>query len=303
MLVGSKAWEYWSIVNTDTGRKNSDWDIITDDPDLFPSVWQDCRIETSSINDLNNQEMYDNYASTKMVIIDDVEVQVCSMKGLSIMKRSHLHRPWFFQKHICMYHNWKFINTSLADFVSNLKEQDSIILQNRIELTKAKYGDKTPSLNQSNKDFFDDSVTKIFIHDDIHELMAHDDRPMYERMKKPETMDHAWCSEDGWNQLDHDQQVKCVLEECYVISLERFIIPLKMGLINSDKSFVPKVYFLMALEKVCTTLCSGYFRDFALNNWREIHESFDEQKLMGFFNTSLWLEYDLNVNPTKENFK
>ena len=46
-----------------------------------------------------------------------------------------------------------------------------------------------------------------------------------------------------------------------VIALERFVIPGKLN---------PKLAYLKAVEKICTTLTSGWFRDFAIDNWPEV---------------------------------
>lgn len=63
-------------------------------------------------------------------------------------------------------------------------------------------------------------------------------------------------------------KIQSVLEESYVISLERFIIQQKET--DLQKSF------LLALHKVCTTLCSGWFRDFAIENYEEIKNSYND---------------------------
>ncbi|WP_323162280.1 DUF7275 domain-containing protein, partial [Pseudomonas fluorescens] len=84
---------------------------------------------------------------------------------------SHTHRPLNFTKNI----------NDLSVLKQVIKESNSFetpygldpFYIDRVRLTKEKFGDKTPSLNKSNKEFFDDFVTKYFDHDDLHKLVAY----------------------------------------------------------------------------------------------------------------------------------
>ena len=71
--------------------------------------------------------------------------------------------------------------------------------------------------------------------------------------------------------MAYNQKVQCVAEETYVIGLERFLIPV-------DFDFNSRIAYNKALEKVCTTLCSGWFRDFAIENYPEILGLFSKDK-------------------------
>src|SRR5690606_23067123 len=133
-----------------------------------------------------------------------------------------------------------------------LKKEYKKDLERRIYLTKQKYPDRVPSLNKSNEDFFDDKVTKYFIHDNIHKIMAYYNEPIYERLKENKHL--AKCKKELWLNLSHEDKVKCVREECFVIAVERFVIPNFMN----NKAYMPDhMSFNKALEKVCTTLTSG----------------------------------------------
>lgn len=290
ILIGSRAWEYWQSEND--AKREKDWDIISDEPDKLPKQINGSRVEVFPFDTLYNKEIFlDAYKARQGIIIENVPITIAYPDELALIKRSHLHRPWFFRKHIAQYHNWSAHGRTMKQLVDEFSPEMKVMLNERTRLTKLEFGDKTPKLNVSNDQFFDDNVHKVFVHDDIHELMAHEDCPMYEHMKKPENMDQAWCSEDGWNKLTHKQKIQCVCEEAYVIGLERWLIPHFTGLMPIEDAIVPKVYFLQALEKVCTTLCSGWFRDFAIDSWSEIHNSFDSNKMMSFFNSDLWNNY------------
>lgn len=184
---------------------------------------------------------------------------VASIEELYIQKRSHLFRPIKFARHIQEFQKIK-------EYMSwNLNEEQELTLKERIKLTKEKYGDRTPSLMKTNDDFFNDKVTKYYVHDDIHRAVAYYDEPIYERLKRDPKL--AKCEKDLWLQLSHADRVKCVQEECFVIALERYIIP---SLIEGKRHIPQNFAFYNALERVCTTLTSNWFRDFAIDNWKEI---------------------------------
>jgi hypothetical protein len=117
--------------------------------------------------------------------------------------------------------------------------------------------------------FFADAVTKKYNHDWLHELYAYEDQPMYTRLQKDKTS--AWCSKELWYNLYRQQKIQCVAEEAYVIATERFLVP-------KDWNYPAKRAYYAAVKKICTTLCSGWFRDYALDNWPTILAMYDPNK-------------------------
>lgn len=260
MLIGSRAIAHW---NPDFKiRVDSDWDIIgtPESEDFFRSrfsIPDKDRIEWHRLSHLNNRDM---------AFIFETCDRVCSSYGLAIMYRSHLHRDWNWDAHITKYH--KFILPLLEDS-SHL---DDPILLERIKLTKEAYPQGNPNLMQSNEMFFDDPVKKVYDHDFLHELYAYEDRPMFEKLKHEGEEGKAWCAKDLWDELSHLQKLQCVAEESYVIATERFMVP-------NDWNYPTKKAFYFALKKVCTTLTSGWFRDFAIDNFPQVFELFDASKM------------------------
>lgn len=184
----------------------------------------------------------------------EVNVYLPTLEYLYAIRRSHVFRPLNFPKHI-----WHLTMIQSVLDISSISEECRAFLKDRIKLTKAAYGDRVPKLNKTNMDFFDDPVKKIYEHDDLHEIVAFMDEPIYLKMKRDKEM--AMCEKDMWEDLTHQQKIWCVQEESMVIALERFLIT---GTINN-----PRIAFLKALEKVCTNLTSGWFRDFAIDNYVE----------------------------------
>lgn len=270
MLIGSRAIAHW---NKDFKVKpNSDWDII-DYPDVREAEYReqlcipdDDRIEWHSPSPsetlgYNNLQMVRNFQDESLV---------CTPYGLAVIYRSHLHRDWNWDGHIAKYH--KFVLPFLSEYQQGIVLREPI-LRERITLTKKAFPQGNPNLNKSNDEFFDDPVKKVYDHDFLHELYAYEDRPMFEKLKHPEKVNLAWCAKDLWEQLTKEQQLQCVAEETYVIATERFMVP-------NSWNFNTKQAYYLALKKVCTTLTSGWFRDFAIDNFPALYELYDLEKFL-----------------------
>lgn len=267
VLVGSRALEYWQAPKF-TCRPNADWDVLVEDRFVFehPSVAdRPCRVEWHTFDELNNRALCEEFHDGhELVDVNGVECTVMSLAGLAIMKRSHLWRAYHFEKHITMYHK------HLVRWMPNYHEAQDL-LKERIKLTKKAYPQRNPSLKQTNDDFFDDFVEKEFEHDWIHELVAYYDRPLFERLKQPDNLDDAWCERDLWDAFSPEDRNKCVAEETHVIACERFMIPTKW---THDS----KHAYFKALNKVCTTLTSGFFRSWAIDHFPEIVSLYNPTK-------------------------
>lgn len=149
---------------------------------------------------------------------------------------------------------------------------------------------KTPNLHVTNEQFFKPRlpVERSFIHDHIHEMVKHHDRPVYEMMKRDFSL--AKCEKDMFEQLPFDLRIQAVQEEAYTIALERYIIPQKDGMQDD-----PFRCYKKAVERICTTLCSGWFRVFAIENYFTIIERYDST-----FVDRFWSKYESGeIKPLK----
>jgi hypothetical protein len=257
LLIGSRALEYWCL--SFEVKPDSDWDIISE----HKIVDDNKRIEHHTFDTVGNYDMQ-NYASEKFVEIAGQRIYIVNPIGLSIIKRSHLWRDRNFDKHINQYH----FHLIYYSFMYTAKDRE--ILDKRTKLTMARYPQGNPNLMQSVDGFFDDAVTKKYNHDYLHELVAYNDEPLYKKMQKDSSL--AWCNKDLWYTLNHEQKLQCIAEEAYVIAIERFLVP-------SNWYTPAKLAYFKAVNKICTTLCSGWFRDFAIDNYPEVLELFDIAKV------------------------
>lgn len=257
VLVGSRAYAYW---NPEV-KATSDWDLICRDDEV--EFWRSRGFDPSPYSNLNNQEMAEKYKTdTGVWLPDGSVVNVMSLEGLAVLKRSHLHRPIKFNRHIALYHH---------HLAQHMTEEGYEVMKRRQKLTLEKYKQGKPSLKKTNEEFFDDAVEKEFDHDWIHELAAFYDRPLFEKLKHEGEEGLAWCAKDLWEELSDEDKSKCVAEETYVIASERYLIPHKWD-------FSYRKAYMEALSRVCTTLTSGWFRDWAIDHYPEVVNLFDKGK-------------------------
>lgn len=142
---------------------------------------------------------------------------------------------------------------------------------------KETYNYSHPSLNKSKKDFFNvnEGIDYIYDHDSIHEAVKHLDKPAYAFFKEDEK--EVKCSKKKFFEVSQEIRLYSVLEESYVLALERSQVPFK------DK-IDPKQSFKIALEKVCTSISSGWWREFAYDNYYQILEMYDNTYVSKFWN-------------------
>lgn len=229
----------------------------------------------TDLYDAKNVEVLlaDNSECLKMYLDYDKDKIYASKEVLFSLKKSHIHFPIKFTKHI---HDYCFLNDQLygEDKIPHITELSYKETENRFGKLK------TPSLNKSVDDFFGQSKNYVkyhFIHDEIHKVMAHYDRPLYEKLIVEKTF--ALCEKKLWTILPYEDKCKCVLEEAYVIALERKIIPM---LFDRGVGFTSDEAFDWALTRICTNLTSGWFREFATKNYFIIKRLYNKQYVEKF---------------------
>jgi len=291
LVVGSKALNYHF---PEFQREVKDIDIIgtTDDINyLIKTLNPEKVLDNHNITTLLNIQNPNEFFNTKNVEILNSDnsialqeyikyenngnlggLRYASPEVLLSLKKSHIHFPIKFQKHIKDY-----------NFLLDILKEDKLenITKINFKETELRFGKlKTPSLKKSTSKFFDQSegyVKYFYIHDDIHQVMAHYDRPIYEDMQT--TSESAWCQKELWDNFSFEKKAKCVLEEAYVIALERKIIPMLNGVSDVVSS---KKALEWSLMRICTTLCSGWFRQFAADNYSRICEYVNHQYVQKF---------------------
>ena len=261
LLIGSRALDFWKTGKIDH-ESDKDWDFILTRKEGVPKyVSGSDSIDPQWADVCMNHYALENFASDKELWKG---ASICSMEGLAAIKRSHLWRDHDFNKHIAIYHN---------DLKPYYNPKHDEFVRTRAKLIQDDIKQRHPKLNKTNEDFFDDAVDKVYDHDTLHELVAYGSKPLYTYLKYQGREGSAWCEKDLWDKFSHTDKIHCVAEEVYVIATERFLVP-------KDWEGSVRVAFMESLRKVCTTLTSGWFRDFAIDNYPDIVLLFNNQKFM-----------------------
>ena len=199
----------------------------------------------------------------------EVFARKASIPTLIALKKAHLILPRRWEHHIAEYRDLKRL-VCLDYFRSTVRktlgdEYGDLYLQHRkecLETAKAH-----PRLNTMKDEFFEEARFKIFDHDSIHRAIALGPKPAYTEMLDGE----VWCSRKKWREMSEEKRFHCVIEEAAILALERAIIP---SLYYQDVPFRGADWaFKTAMFKICTTITSGWFRDYCIERYWDALEA------------------------------
>lgn len=127
---------------------------------------------------------------------------------------------------------------------------------------KETYWYKHPKLNVSKDNFFkDDNIDYVWDHDDIHKSVAVYDRPAYTYYLKDGAQ--VDCDKEKFFSISQDLRLAGVVEEAAVLAIERSLVP-------HPGVWTPEYAWRFALAKVCSSITSGWFRQFGYEHLPEI---------------------------------
>ena len=119
-----------------------------------------------------------------------------------------------------------------------------------------------PKLDVSKGEFFSgDGVQYKYDHDDIHRVVAIDGAPAYTHYLKDGSA--VLTSNEKFFSVDQRVRLLGGLEESMVLAAERSLIPYNF-------QATPEQAFIMALNKVTSSVTSGKFREFCWEHYDEI---------------------------------
>lgn len=143
-----------------------------------------------------------------------------------------------------------------------------------------------PKLNVTSKDFFTgDGVNYVYDHDSIHEAVAllrnmvdfednwDDCEPMPAYTYYMKDGSEVMTSKEKFFAVDERIRLYGVYEESCVLALERSQIPHGLGKEGGPSA---RWSFEMALMKVCTSITSGWFREYAWENYQKVLDLYNE---------------------------
>jgi len=138
-----------------------------------------------------------------------------------------------------------------------------------------------PVLEQKKDDFFKtDGVDYVYDHDSIHRSVAVEAVPAYTKYMKDGA--EVNCDKQKFLSLPEHIKIYGVYEEACVLAIERSLAPIPLAM-------TPEQAFKYALMKVCTSITSGWFREYAWENHDKVLEfaQSTEFSFWGRFNSDL----------------
>ena len=136
---------------------------------------------------------------------------------------------------------------------------------------KETYNYSPPNLDVKSKDFFKgDEVPYVYDHDTIHEAIAVLGEPAYKSYMKDDS--EVMTSKEKFFAQPQHIRILGVYEEACVLALERSQIPFG----DDIEGPTPRQSFLMALSKVCTSITSGWFREYAWEHYLVVLKFYDK---------------------------
>jgi hypothetical protein len=183
----------------------------------------------------------------------------------------------------------KFLRDKLI--LSNVSFEDWMKRPVNQELLKAReaesYDYAHPNLNVSSKEFFNgDGVNYVYDHDSIHLTVAitqewdqpdnqnnYDHHPVPAYTKYMKDGSEVMTSKEKFMSVHDSLRLYGVYEESCVLALERSQIPHGLGKEGGPPA---RWSFEMALMKVCTSITSGYFREYAWEHYDKVMALYNE---------------------------
>jgi hypothetical protein len=176
--------------------------------------------------------------------------KIPTLDVLFLLKSSHRFRkdsPHFW-KTAADYHKMKIAGAKIPDellHVHKLREKET-------------YTNKHPSLMKKKEDFFSsDGVKYVYDHDSIHMAVKLYDRPAYTYFAKD---GHEVMSDkEKFFAAPYEIKLASVIEETTVLAIERSLVP-HPGVLTHHAAW------MMSLSKVCSSITSGWWREWAYQN-------------------------------------
>ena len=278
LLIGSLALNSHAI---DTGRMPKDWDYIAT-YDEFHQWIADCGPAVTNYYPLSENKFVAFFGKTPQVICE-FEIAWPNSTAEQLLRIEEPEGTASLEACLALKLSHRYLKNSPAF----RKTMDDIwLLRNHgVKITarlkdwlaareKETYAYSHPSLNRSKMEFFDPSVKYTYDHDAVHRAVQQLDRPAYEYYKSDNA--EVQCSKSKFFALPEEIRLFGVLEEAYVLALERSIIP-------HPGVLIPKQAFDKALEKVCTSITSGWFREFSWEHYHQVRKMYDDDYVIKFW--------------------
>ena len=281
LLVGSRAVAF----AFPDAREPGDWDLIARRADIMRwlDTNRDCvsslvpsrpgkhkarlvggeSVEIEEIDGCPSAEMLETLRGLPRTNTPLAQAHVVPPAYLAALKRSHAEWPVHWEK------TMRDLHWLRARLGGDEREDSAVAAFYRARHAEhtTRFGARTARLAMSNEAFFaksETAVQRVHSHDWLHEIVAYGSRPMFERFKRDVT--RASLDRTLFEAAPLAHRLALVREEAMVIALERQIIPML------PKQTDAAAAYAWAVSRICTTLTSGWFRDFAIDNWPAVNQ-------------------------------
>ncbi len=207
---------------------------------------------------------------------------IASPEALYTIKASHAY--WSIHWHKTM-HDISFFQDKGVQYIPEFHD---LLYQDWLKMPRRSKDHM--NFDVPNEKFFKPTVTRHISHDQLHQLVKYDDCPKYQLIKPDPAM--AAISDKMFESLSDDDKMKVVLEEAFVIALERRIVPKRAyqsnGAIQSAYEF--------SLRKNIVDLNKGTVPKYMVLNWNRLRncpvEFYGKCQKVGEWATENGVKYD-----------
>lgn len=223
----------------------------------------------------NKREVFivDNCPPLQWVLKNNIDSTYMDLSNLLVLKNAHKH--FYLGKYKKSFKHLIDYSRLLKCIFLSSKQKSISKEYNQWLIEWAYFNDSRllhfPKLDKSKNQFFNDSVNYYVDHDYLHELVAIEDKPAYIKCLTGEVM----FSNKLFNQLDYQSKMYMVLEESFVLALERCLIPMFKGETYLP-AITPNEAFKYSLVRCSTNLTSGPFRSFIADNFYKIYAEYEK---------------------------
>lgn len=219
--------------------------------EIFPDFRDPKDVDIMSDENVKVSKGVDLYIPKTLSLSDYFDKRLPSIDQLYTIKISHIFWNNRFDKHISdiRYLQRKGAKLNPELYNAFYKEWEAL------------YGKKKANLNVSAEDFFQNTVTRIYEHDSIHQSVAYHDKPLFNKILKDG--EEVMVDKSKFFAMSHEEKLELVREEVYATALERLVIP-------SEYTYHPRAAYWWALTKTITSFSKGWFPLFIVENIDEL---------------------------------
>lgn len=272
LIGGSVALKHW-LKDESVFPKDTDYFCYRVDCPFDLTRFEESICNFLYTDKINKREVFivDNCPPLQWVLKNNIDSTYMDLSNLLVLKNAHKH--FYLGKYKKSFKHLIDYSRLLKCIFLSSKQKSISEEYSRWLIEWAYFNDSRllhfPKLDKSKNQFFNDSVNYYVDHDYLHELVAIEDKPAYTKCLTGEVM----FSNKLFNQLDYQSKINMVLEESFVLALERCLIPMFKGELYLP-AITPLEAFKYSLVRVSTNIASGDFRAFAANNFVTIFQEY-----------------------------